>query len=195
MEYIKRVARVISKARALEFVEYKHPRLGVSFYNIDLSALFNFPDLMGEIIELLEEFIRKRINLNEIDFIGGILTKGVVYASIIAYRLNKPIVIFDKAGREIYGGLQTDDRVLLVDDMIMTGITILKCIRVVKSMIGGNVKDVVVILDRMCGGVKKVTSKGVRVHAMANIKQVAKILLSIGDIDREQFEIIMSEIR
>jgi len=195
MEYVGRIARVISKARALEFVEYKHPRLGVSFYNIDLSVLFNFPDLMREVIELLENFIRERVSLDKFDFVGGILTKGVVYASIIAYRLNKPIVIFDKRGRKIYGGLQTNDRVLLVDDMIMTGTTILKCIKAVKNVIGGDIKDAVVILDRMCGGVEKVASKGVRVHAMANIKQVAEVLLSIGDIGREQFEIIMSEIR
>ena len=62
-------------------------------------------------------------------------------------------------------------------------------------MIGGDIKDAVVILDRMCGGVEKVASKGVRVHAMANIKQVAEVLLNIGDIGREQFEIIMSEIK
>ena len=195
MEYTDRIARVISKARALEFIEYKHPRLGVSFYNIDLSVLFNFPDLMREVIELLENFIKERVSLDEVDFVGGILTKGVVYASIIAYRLNKPIVIFNKRGRKIYGGLQTNDRVLLVDDMIMTGTTILKCIKAVRNVIGGDVKDAVVILDRMCGGVEKVASKGVKIHAMANIKQVAEVLLGIGDIDREQFEIIMSEIR
>ena len=83
---------------------------------------------------------------------------------------------------------------MCIRDRIMTGTTILKCVRIIKDVIGGCVSDVIVILDRMCGGLKKVASKGIKVHAMANIKQVAEILLNIEDIGHEQFEIIMSEI-
>ena len=195
MSYSLQIARIISRAKALEFTEFKHPGLGVSFYNVDFSVLFNFPDLLKEAVKMMLELVKKTIVVSSIDYVGGVLTKGVVFSSILAYELKKPLVLFNRRGFEVYGGVKSGSNIILVDDVIMTGKTLSRCIKRVKEIIGGNVSDVIVILDRMYGGRELIEKKGVKVHALADIKGVADALLNLGEIGKEQHEVIRSEIR
>lgn len=188
-----RLAKIISKAGVLNFTEYKHPRIGVSFYDVDFSILFNFPSLMAEVIDMLEEVIRESVDLSETDYMGGIAVKGLVFSAVLANKLKKPIVVLDRSGNKIYGSIDAGKSVLIVDDLIMTGTTVRRCITRLRRE-GAEVNDVVAILDRMLGGKKSIEKLGVRVHALADMKEVAEALLDLGSINREEYEVILSEI-
>jgi len=53
----------------------------------------------------------------------------------------------------------------------------------------------VVLLDREEGGAEKLAEKGVKLHAMLKISEIAKELNEIGAIDDEQLKIILKQIK
>lgn len=118
----------------------------------------------------------------------------------IAYDLKKPFLYVRKGarlhGRErrIEGVIAPGDRVLLVDDLITTGLSLHSA---AKAMIaeGGVVTDAVVLLDRQEGGKERLAKNGTRVHALLNITEIAKTLHELGTIDEEQLRTILKQIK
>lgn len=191
---MEEVARIISRCKALEFTEFRHPGLGVSLYNVDFSKLFNFPDHLKNAVKLLIELIKDEVGFNGFHHIGGVLTKGLVLSSIISYEVKKPLIVFDKRGIEVYGGIGVNDKLILVDDVIMTGNTLVKCIKRVKKAMGGEIIGVFVILDRMYGGRDRIEEMGVKVYSLVDIRELIEKLHSMGEIGMEEMEVVLGEI-
>jgi orotate phosphoribosyltransferase len=84
---------------------------------------------------------------------------GIPFASQIADNLEKPFLYVRKGvklqGRErrVEGVLFSGDRVLLIDDLVTTGVTLRKAAEAIKAE-GGVVTRAVAFLDREEGGKK-----------------------------------------
>jgi orotate phosphoribosyltransferase len=119
---------------------------------------------------------------------------------LIAYDLKKPFLYIRKGarlhGRErrIEGVIAPGDRILLLDDLITTGLSLQSAAKAIIAE-GGLVVDAVVLLDRQEGGKERLVKSGIRLHALLNITEIANTLHELGTIDEEQLRTVLRQIK
>lgn len=156
------------------------PKPGVVFR--DITPLFQSPRALRMVIDsLIQRYV-------EADFshVGAMDARGFLIGSIIAYELNKPLVLFRKQGKlpadVLSQGYQTEygeaflevhadslcegDKVLIVDDLIATGGTLLAAVQLVKRM-GAGIHEAAAIIDLPeLGGSRKLQDMGIPTYSL-----------------------------
>jgi len=194
------VAKILHKIDALKFGLFKLTSGKVSPYYIDLRIVPSFPDAFRQICDFYGEAITSQIALKNFDRVAGVPIAGIPFASQIAYNLKKPFLYVRKGvrlhgrQRRVEGILVSGDRVLLVDDLITTGLTLKKAAEAVTAE-GGIVTEAVALLDREEGGKEKLAKSGIQLHALLKISGVANALYEIGAIDKENLKTILKQIK
>jgi orotate phosphoribosyltransferase len=196
----KEMAKILYKIDALQFGLFKLTNGKVSPYYIDLRIVPSFPDAFRDICDFYMEAITTQIGLNNFDRIAGVPLAGIPFASQIAYNLKKPFLYVRKGtrthGRErrVEGILVPGDRVLLVDDLITTGLTLKKAAESVRAE-GGVVTEAVTFLDREEKGKERLESAEVKLHALLKISEIAQILYELGAVDEESLKTILKQVK
>ena len=194
------LAKILHKIDALKFGVFKLTSGKVSPYYIDLRIVTSFPDAFRQICDFYGESITSQVGLKNFDRIAGVPIAGIPFASQIAYNLKKPFLYVRKGvrlhgrQRRVEGILVSGDRVLLVDDLVTTGLTLKKAAKAVTAE-GGIVKEAVALLDREEGGKEKLAKNGIQLHALLKISEVANTLYEIGAIDEESLKTIMKQVK
>jgi len=199
---IKKVemAKILHKIDALKFGLFKLTSGKVSPYYIDLRIVPSFPDTFRQICDFYDEAITTQLGLKNFDRVAGVPIAGIPFASQIAYNLKKPFLYVRKGvrlhgrQRRVEGILVSGDRVLLVDDLVTTGLTLKKAAEAVTAE-GGIVTKAVALLDREEGGKEKLAKSGIQLHALLKISEVANALYEIGAIDKENLKTILKQIK
>ncbi|TBV07147.1 adenine phosphoribosyltransferase [Phytopseudomonas dryadis] len=151
------------------------PKPGVVFR--DITPLFQSPRALRMVIDsLIQRYV-------EADFshVGAMDARGFLIGSIIAYELNKPLILFRKQGKlpadvlsqsyqteygEAFLEVHTDslcegDQVLILDDLIATGGTLLAAAQLVRRM-GASLYEAAAIIDLPeLGGSQKLQDLGI----------------------------------
>ena len=194
------LAKILHKIDALKFGVFKLTSGKVSPYYIDLRIVPSFPDAFRQICDFYGESITSQVGFKNFDRIAGVPIAGIPFASQIAYNLKKPFLYARKGvrlhgrQRRVEGILVSGDSVLLVDDLVTTGLTLKKAAKAVTAE-GGIVKEAVALLDREEGGKEKLAKNGIQLHALLKISEVANTLYEIGAIDEESLKTIMKQIK
>ena len=90
--------------------------------------------------------------------------------------------------------MASGDKVLLVDDLVMTGLTLKNAADAVRAE-GGVVTEAVVFLDREEGGAELLVKSGIKLHSLLKISDVASALFEMGAIDRESLKAIQKQVK
>jgi orotate phosphoribosyltransferase len=195
-----KMANILFKLDAIKFGVFKLTSGKASPYYVDLRVIPSFPDSYREICDFYAEYITNQIGIDKFDRVAGIPLAGIPFASQIAYNLKKPFLYVRKGirthGRErrVEGILVSGDRVLLVDDLLTTGLTLKTAAEVVRAE-GGIVTEAVVFLDREEGGKQLLEKHGVKLHPLLRISEIANTLYEIGAIDEESLKTIQKQIK
>jgi orotate phosphoribosyltransferase len=194
------IAKILHKIDALKFGVFKLTSGRASPYYVDLRVLPSFPDAYREICNFYGEYITSQVGTKNFDRIAGIPLAGIPFASQIAYNLKKPFLYVRKdtrhhgRQRRVEGILVSGDRVLLVDDLVTTGLNLKKAAEAIRAE-GGVVKEAVALLDREEGGKEKLEKSGIKVRTLLRMSQVAETLHEIGAIDEESLKTILKQIK
>lgn len=194
------ICKILNKIGALKFGVFKLTSGKISPYYIDMRIVPSFPDAFREIRDFYVDFIKEEIGVQNFERVAGIPVAGIPFASLIAYNLKKPFLYIRKGvrlhgrQRRIEGVLAPGDRVLLIDDLITTGLSLVKGSKAIMAE-GGVVSDVVVLLDRGEGGKERLEENGIKLHALLNMREIANKLHEIGVIDKEQLKTILKQIK
>lgn len=194
------ICKILNKIGALQFGVFKLTSGKISPYYIDIRIVPSFPDAFQEIRDFYVNFIKEEIGVKNFERVAGIPVAGIPFASLIAYNLKKPFLYIRKGvrlhgrQRRIEGVLAPGDRVLLIDDLITTGLSLVKASKAIMAE-GGVVSDAVVLLDREEGGREKLEENGIELHALLNMSEIAIKLHEIGTIDEEQLKTILKQIK
>jgi len=157
-----------------------YPKKGIMFR--DVTTLFKDKEGYHELIEQLT----KRYKDMDIDVVAGVESRGFITGSVLAYKLGAGFAPLRKAGKlpaEVisesyeleYGTatieLHTDaitkgQKVLLVDDLIATGGTILAAAHLIERL-GGEITECSFIVDLPeLGGTKKLQQAGYKAFSL-----------------------------
>lgn len=196
----ERMANILVKSDAIKFGVYKLTSGKASPYYIDLRIIPSFPDAFREICNFYSEYITDRIGIKNFDRIAAIPLAGIPFASQIAYNLKKPFLYMRKGirmhgrKRRVEGILVSGDKVLLIDDLLTTGLTLKKASDAVRAE-GGVVTEAVVFIDRNEGGRQLLLKNGIKLHALMQISEIARTLHEMGAIDEESLKTIIKQIK
>jgi len=194
------MAKILMKIDALKFGVFKLTSGKASPYYIDLRVVPSFPDAFTQICDFYAETITNEIGLKNFNRIAGVPIAGIPFASQIAYNLKKPFLYVRKGirrhgrQRRVEGILVSGDRVLLVDDLVTTGLTLRKAAEAIRAE-GGIVEQAVAFLDREEGGRDKLAKNGIQLHTLLKINEVAKTLYESGALDEESLKTITKQIK
>jgi len=194
------ICKILNKIGALQFGAFKLTSGRMSPYYIDLRVVPSFPDAFQKICNFFVSFIKSELGMENFERIAGIPVAGIPFAAIISYNLQKPFIYVRKGAhlhgrqRRIEGILAPGDRILLVDDLITTGLSLKKAAKAITAE-GGVVADAVVLLDREEGGRENLGKSGIKVHSLISIDEIANKLWETGVIDEEQMKTILKQIK
>lgn len=169
-------ARLLSTIRTVP----DWPKLGVHFR--DITPLFQSPDVMAEVIAHFVE----RYKDKKPDAIAGIEARGFIFGAVLAHAMNVSFIPIRKKGKLPYKTLsenyeleygtavieihidacKTGDRILLVDDLIATGGTLLAAHKLL-NRIGAEVIEAAAVIDLPeLGGSEKCRNQGLQVYSL-----------------------------
>ena len=195
-----KMANILFKIDAVKFGVFKLSTGKASPYYVDLRVIPSFPDAFREICDFYGEYIKSQLGAKSFDRIAGVPVTGIIFASQVAYNLKRPFLYVRRdikvQGRErrVEGVLVSGDRVLLVDDLVTTGLTLAEAAEAVRAE-GGVVSDAVVFLDREEGGAGQLGKSGIKLHPMLRISEVAKSLFDLGALDEESLKTILKQVK
>jgi len=156
------------------------PKEGVTFR--DITPLFQSPKALRMVADSL---IQRYID-SPVTHIGAIDARGFLIGSILAYELNRPLVLFRKAGKlpadTLSANYQTEygeatlqmhrdalsggEQVLLLDDLIATGGTFLAAASLVRQS-GADVYEAAAIIDLPdLGGSQQMHDTGIPTYTL-----------------------------
>jgi orotate phosphoribosyltransferase len=193
------LSRILHKIGALKFGTFKLTSGRISPYYIDLRIVPSFPDAFQRVCNLYVKLLED-LGVENVDRIAGIPTAGMPFASAVAYLMKKPFVYIRPKvkmhGRErrVEGILMPGDCVLLVDDLITTGLSLRKAAKAIKAE-GGVVKDALVMLDREEGGKERLLKDGIKLHYLLTAREAAAKLYELGAIEEDQLKTILKQTR
>lgn len=144
-------------------------------YYLDLRVLPSYPLIFDRICDLYIDMItEKRMDY---DLICGVPTAGLSLAAVIANRLLRPLIYVRShqkrhgTGRKIEGNFTPGMRVLLIDDLITSGGSIVTTATSLRED-ECHVEDVLVLIDRLQGGKKNLTAENLQLTAVTDIVQL-----------------------
>lgn len=196
---MKQVGILLIKNNAIKFGDYILASGKRSPYYIDLRQTISSPITMDWIANSLTRIILNEIGRDKIDRILGVPTAGIPFATVVSQKLGIPLIYYRQARKEhgvrkkIEGILERNDRVLIVDDLITTGESIIEAAEVIRDQ-GGVVNELVVLLDREQGGQERLRSTRIEPHTLFKISNAMTWLHTVGLIEDKTYEILMKYI-
>jgi orotate phosphoribosyltransferase len=192
---MKQVGILLIKNNAIKFGDYILASGKKSPYYIDLRQTISSPNTMDWIANSFTRIILNEIGRGKVDRILGVPTAGVPFATVVSQKLGLPLIYYRQARKEhgvkkkIEGILERNDRVLIVDDLITTGESVIEAAEVVRDQ-GGVVNELVVLLDREQGGQQKLRSSRIEPHVLFRISDAMIWLHTVGLIEDKIYEIL-----
>jgi uridine monophosphate synthetase len=175
----------------LLFGDYVQASGAVFNYYVDLRQIISDPNLFHRVLHAYAD------QLEGLDFdrIAGIPYGSLPTATGLSLQLHKPLIYPRKevkahgARRLIEGDFDEGDRVVVVDDILITGGSVLEGIAKLESS-GLVVQDVVVFIDH--GGDhdrrarERLAAAGYRCHAVLDIARITRVLHGAGRLSDGQ---------
>ena len=198
MEFVKEFATFLYQNGAIKFGNFKLSSGKDSPYYIDLRVVPSFPHQFRKMIKALQSSISEKIGFDNFDCIASVPTSGLVIASALAIETIKPLIYIRQKPKDygtenaIEGKIAEGSRVLLVDDVVTTGLSLLNAIKALKSskMI---VTDAFTIINRFEGAGELLASENVRLYEITDIIELSSILHKANLLDDEIFERIKKQ--
>jgi orotate phosphoribosyltransferase len=199
VEFVKEFATFLYQNDAIKFGNFKLSSGKDSPYYIDLRVVPSFPHQFRKMIKALQSSISEKIGFDNFDYIASVPTSGLVIASALAIETVKPLIYIRQKPKDygtenvIEGKIAEGSRVLLVDDVGTTGLSLLNAIKALKAskMV---VTDAFTIINRFEGARELLASENVRLYEITDIIALSSILHKANLLDGAIFERIKKQI-
>ena len=199
MEFVKEFATFLYQNGAIKFGNFKLSSGKDSSYYIDLRIVPSFPHQFRKMIKTLQSSISEKIGFDNFDCIASVPTSGLVIASALAIETVKPLIYVRQKPKDygtenvVEGKISPGSRVLLVDDVGTTGLSLLNAIKALKAskMV---VTDAFTIINRFEGARELLASENVRLYEITDIIALSSILHEANLLHDDIFERIKKQI-
>ena len=175
----------------LLFGEYVQASGATFSYYIDLRKIISNPQLFNQVIKAYAEILK---NLT-FDRIAGIPYGALPTATGLALNLHRPMIFPRKevkahgTRRVIEGNFNSGEKVVVVDDILISGKSVMEGAAKLESA-DLKIEDIVVFIDHE-GGVKdRLAQNGYCAHSVLTISEITETLYEAGRITPEQYQTV-----
>jgi len=199
MEFVKEFAIFLYKNNIIRFGNFTLASGKNSSYYVDLRLIPSYPHQFRKMIKNLQNLIVEKTDLDDFDCLASVPTGGLVVTSALAIEIVKPLIYVRSKPKEhgttksIEGKISAGMKVVMVDDVMTTGTSVLNGINQLKEA-ELLVSDLYVIINRLEGGDKTLSDIGVQTHQLTDILEITDILFQEKLIDKEIFEKIKNQV-
>ena len=197
---MKNISLSLIRNKALKIGDYVLSSGKKSPYYVDLRQAISNPIAMDWIGNSLARIVVNEIGRAKVDKIMGVPTAGVPFATIVSQKLAMPMLYYRKERKEhgvrkkIEGDMERNDRIVMIDDLITTGQSIIEAAEAARDQ-GGIVSELVVLLDREQGGQEFIRSHNIEPHVLFNISEAFDWLREVDLLSAKDYEIITEYIQ
>jgi uridine monophosphate synthetase len=162
---------------------------------IDLRVLVSFPDALRQATAAYAEALAPL----DYDLLAATPLAGLPIGTAICLALDRPLIYPRKTsksygtGKNIEGRWAIGQTVVVIDDLITSGDSVLETIASVKAA-GLKVHDAVVLIDREQGGRGMLEKQGYRVHPVMTIRELLEILVENGRLSAQHRDEVISSL-
>ncbi len=191
------LARLLWKLGAVQFGDFTMGRTAVHspvYANVRLlvsspSGLRKAARLMLDEAEAMAGMARPRIA--PYDLVAGVPFGGLHLATVYSLLSRVPMIYLhpsrDEEGLAIEGLYQPGQRVLVLDDLITGGGSVVQTAEYLREA-GLLVSDAIVLVDRQQGGRQRLKQHGVNLVPILSLEIILNYLMSTGAISQEWFQ-------
>ena len=199
MEFVKEFTTFLYKNDIIKFGDFMLTSGKNSSYYIDLRLVPSYPHQFRKMIKNLQNLIIEKTGLDNFDSLASVPTGGLVITSALAIEIVKPLIYVRNKPKEygttksIEGKVSAGMKVVVVDDIMTTGTSVLNGIKQLKD-VGLSISDVYVVINRLEGTNRTFNDMGIKVHQLTDILEITNILLQEKLIGEEIFEKIKKQV-
>ena len=141
-----------------------------SNYYVDFRPLISKPELFYLICRHLAKLLPNKQDIPY--FICGLPYAGIPYCSVISTTKMIPMIMLRKEMKShgtkkmIEGDIKLGDEIVLIDDILTTGTSIIQSLGYLKDY---KIKKVIILLDRQEGGKERLEEYGLEVQSLFTI--------------------------
>jgi uridine monophosphate synthetase len=180
------LAQRLHAAGAVQFGSFTLKSGQTSPVYLDLRLLVAEPELLKEVARAYIHVLRQL----RFDRVAGIPLAALPIATAIALESGWPMVYprLDAKShgtrRAVEGRYEPGETVVVVDDVISSGLSKLEAIKPLED-VGLKVADVVVLVDRQPPGANEIEMAGYRLHAVTTLERITEHLVVAGRLQAE----------
>lgn len=168
----------------IQFGSFKLKSGIISPFYIDLRKTITYPKLLKIIIKMFLKKTKKMF----FDAVTGVPYAALPFATLIADKLNKPLILFRKeekhygTGGILVGKALPDARCLVIDDLITTGLSKIEIAKQVEQE-GMKIASFLVLIDRSKNAKEELNYD---INYIITAREIFTILFNKGKITNEQ---------
>jgi uridine monophosphate synthetase len=192
---MKHISLSLVRGKALKIGDYTLSSGKKSPYYVDLRQSISDPIAMDWIANALARIVASEIGRSKVDKIMGVPTAGVPFATLVSQKLAIPMLYYRKERKEhgvrkkIEGDMERNDRIVMIDDLITTGQSVIEAAHAARDQ-GGIVSELVVLLDREQGGQENLRAHSIEPHLLFSISEAFDWLREVELLSGEDYKII-----
>lgn len=162
-------------------------------YYIDLRKIISQPQIFYQVLNAYAEIIKDL----KFDRIAGIPYGSLPTATGLALQMEKPMIFPRKevkahgTRRAIEGNFEEGEKVLVIDDILISGKSVMEGAEKIKAA-GLEVSDIVVFLDHERGVKDRLKANGYNAYSALTISEITNTLYQAGRISSEQYQALQT---
>lgn len=160
----------------------------------DNRKTISFPDARRIIIDGLAALIKEQYP--NVEVIGGVATAGIPHAAWVAEKLDLPMIYVRSkpkdhgTGKQIEGVLAAGQKVVLIDDLISTGGSVLGAVKATKAA-GGEVLGVAAIFSyELPAATMNFAQAATPFSSLTNFSSLIQVAQQTGEITADELTMI-----
>jgi len=190
------IAEGLVKVGALQFGTFTLPDGKDSSYYVNLRGLPSYPGVYGAVVDALAELAARKAP--KADAYCAVPLAGLLLASPLAVAQKKPLVYTPiekqlESGRQVEGEIRPGWNVVIIGDLATSGTTILSAAEAIEDE-GGKVSSAIVFIDRLEGARERLSKKGIALHAVTDVVELADTLYSMELISKGNMRAITKSV-
>jgi len=199
MEFVKEFSIFLHQNDIIKFGDFTLASGKKSSYYIDLRLVASFPHIFRKMTKNLQKLISEKTGLDNFDSLVAVPTGGLVIGSALAIETVKPLIyVRDKpkdygTTKSIEGKIFSGMKVVLIDDVITTGNSVINAIKQLKDA-GLSISDVYVIINRLEGANNTLELEKVNLYQLTDVLEITTILFQEKLVSKEILDKINNQI-
>eukprot|EP00210_Caulerpa_lentillifera_P002745 g2624.t1 len=168
----------LHELNAVKFGQFKLKSGLISPFYFDLRVVVSCPEVLTQVADTLWEVA---LDAN-FDLLCGVPYTALPFATVMSIQHGVPLLMRRKEVKDygtkkaIEGVFQPGQKVLIVEDLVTSGSSVLETVRPLEGE-GLVIQDAVVLLDREQGAEERLKSSGIRLHAAFSVSFLLDVLL------------------